>query len=195
MENPPFESQTSYACPTIGISYLRKVAPHIFVGAKMYNEGYSFRFDRVNLTNLFNLFGGSDSTYATQIRFKATYVFVGPIIDVGIGRHQYLHFYIMPAAGFMVQGSQTLRIYQLVGSTTLNDATWNTTNSIKHEVFRFNAGMVQPIRLSNNWHITINESIGSVTSLSDEKGTNGVPLKPNYYSLQIGLMRRYSNKG
>jgi len=189
--NPPYESQTSYARPTVGFSYLRRVGKHVYVGGKAYWESYSFRYDRVSVTNLFNLFGGGvDSTYATQIRFKASYVFVAPLLDLGVGKHQFFHFYIMPGAGFMVAGSQTTRIYQLAGATTISDNTQITTGSIHEVVFRFNAGMVQHIRVSNDWHITFNESIGAVTALSGLSGTNSISLMPNYYTLQVGLMKK-----
>ncbi len=190
MPTGPSEYQTSYACPTFGVSYLRRVQKHLYVGGKAYVESYSFRYDQVSRTGSY-LFGGTDSTHATQIRFKGTYLFLAPLLDLGLGKHQYFHFYIMPGAGILVNGSQSTRLYKLVGSATISDITQNTASVMNTVVFRFNVGLVQHIRLSNDWHITINESIGAVSDLSDQKGTNGLPLQPNYYTLQVGLMRKY----
>ena len=193
--NGPLESQSSNACSTFGVSYLTKMNKHLYIGGKAYYESYSFSYDRISDMNNYGLFGGGfDSTYGTHINFKASYLFLAPLFDIGMGRRQVFHIYAMPGMGILLNGQQSLRVYQTLNSVTQSDVTGNTSQDIYRLIFRFNVGLIQHIQLNNYWHLTFNESVGAVNVLSDEKGTNGVPLRPNYYTLQIGLMKKYHRR-
>ena len=149
----------------------------------------------IGCMNNYGLFGGGfDSTYGTHINFKASYLFLAPLFDIGMGRRQVFHIYAMPGMGILLNGQQSLRVYQTLNSVNQSDITSNTSQDIYRLIFRFNVGLIQHIQLSNYWHLTFNESVGAVNVLSDEKGTNGVPLRPNYYTLQVGLMKKYHRR-
>lgn len=195
--NGPLESQASYAHPSVGVSYLRKIGGHFFAGIRLQQESYSFVFQRLSYVPNFCIFGGgTDSSTATQVRFSGAYVFAAPLLDASLGRHGYWHFFVAPAAGLLVSGAQSTRMYARAGSTWLYDSSSNTSGSQHTVVLRFSAGITEHIRLNSNWHIVLTQSIGTLSALSATGGTNGVKLRPNDYSLLLGIMHKHhKNQG
>ena len=190
----PVERQISQPKPYIGINYLRKVSKHVYFGGKIYWETYSFKRDSTVNTDPINLFGPTGPIYKTEVTFRSSYLFLAPQMDIGLGKHQYLHFYIMPALGLLVNGNQSTRINESGASGVYFDSTRNTSGTIKEVILQLNFGLVQHIPLNNMWHLTVSESLSSIPSfipLSEKSGTNNMLLSPGGFSLQIGIMRKY----
>ena len=173
---------------TTGISYLRKVGGHVYLGAKIYWEQYSFVYEKDNIS--------SDDAGSDHVDHKSSYLFFAPTIDVGIGRRQRCHTYVSTALGNMVSGYQKTNVaYYGIGGPHF-DSTYTSSSSITHLIFRLNFGLVQHIRLDKLWHITISEGFSFMFSNLTvvDNVADLATIHPGYLSLQVGLMRKLKPK-
>lgn len=171
--------------------YLRKVARHVYVGARLYYEQYGI--DYSNTTT--DLAGG---VLGTQVSHKSNYIFAGPMIDAGVGRYrEYLHFYMSAAMGVLVGGSQSERNYYATDQNPqlAYDYTKDTHLSINNPIFRIGMGIKQHFPVSRMWQITLNEGYSFMPfgDLSSPDGVNDKSLHPGYVSFQVGVMRKFKD--
>lgn len=184
--------------PCFGIYYQRKTARHIYIGGQLFFRSYNFSNNRKTISNLFNLFGGgTDTTVGTQVNCKNNYLCIAPMIDIGLGKKEIIHLFFMPGIGVMTNGYMTTTYYKTHSENKVIDYndTYTTSSALNTIIFPVSYGMIEHIRLSNLWHITITESISNTLGpIADQKWTDNVPLKPNFLSLQLGIMHKYHHK-
>ena len=186
---------SSFTKPSIGISYLRKVGSHLFVGGKVDVETYNYNY-RYNVFVADFLFSNYTSSDITLVHCNSSYLCLGPQVDLGIGKRQLVHFFIEPAAGLLIHGSQTTDVSESVNGALVSDNYQNTTVYLRNVILKLNIGLTEHIPVSKLWHLTITETLGvlsSSTYLSQSEGTNNNNVVANNFSLKVGVMRKYKN--
>ncbi len=169
--------------------YMRKIAHHWYLGGDVKFEQYSF--DYGNSTS-----DGNSGTYGTNVIHKSSYINVGPVIDLGVGRtREYLHAYINAGVGFLLTGDQETRNYhETFNQPTVGyDNTEQTAYKINSFIFRIGCGLKQQFPLTNKWFATINESYSFMPfgDISQPTATGGANIHPGYLSLQFGIMHKF----
>lgn len=193
----PYESQKSATVPCFGISYMNKVGRHIFVGAKVFYNTYSFTFKHSELNNLFDLFVNVPvTTTSTEVTCKNHYISLAPLIDLGVGKRQYIHFFLMPGIGILANGNMSTYGYTNNPNpgTAPYDYYANTTSYLNKNILQVSYGMTEHFPLNKMWHLTLTETLCNQPSgltLADPKGTGDISLNRSYLSLQLGVMRKY----
>ncbi|MBC7555179.1 MAG: hypothetical protein H7257_14515 [Taibaiella sp.] len=173
-------------------NYLRKVNRHWYYGGLVAFEQYAFDFGRFRSDNR----GG---TYGTNVIHKSSYLNVGPMADVGIGRHrQYLHIYTYATLGFLLTGFQLTSDYHETNAYP-NERYYNSARTdfkINSLVFRFGAGLKQQFPITRTWQAIINESYSFMPfgDVSQPTATGGSNLHPGYITLQFGMMHKFKDK-
>ena len=174
----------------IGLNYLHKISNHFYAGSSFYFDQYSFSYGVNEIDTLKNR-GGS-------IAHRSSYFFVAPMLDLGIGRHQYLHTYIAVAYGFLIKGSQRTNTYYYTPLVTEYNNTYPTNTEINKQILRIDLGITQHIRIDNMWHITISECYsfipGTLTTLDNPINTS-LGVHPGYFNFKIGVMHKYIRTG
>ncbi len=187
------ERQRSDLSPAVDIIYLRKIAGHLFLGGKVGYETYSYTYTDNNFS-MGGLFGSPNILKVTTVGATNHYIFLAPVLDLGIGRHQYVHVQLRPSVGFFTQGAQTTEESEFDNEVQVSDRKYNTTSFLNATVFRLNIGFTEHLPLNKQWHLTLSESLGILnngTPLSQSAGTNNCNVTSNSFSLQLGIMRKY----
>lgn len=181
--------QAASAAPSVAISWLRKAGGHMYIGSKLTFNSYHFTYTS-NWNNT------SDSSAITTVVIKSTYVGIGPVLDAGIGKRQYVHLFLMPAINFLLKGSMSTEVYQNYAPTPPYNHTHTASGYLNPIMLYVNCGLVEHVPVNKEWHIMLTETLNMITRtpIADAKGTNGLTILPNYLSLQLGIMHKYHSR-
>ncbi len=177
-----YEYEHSSRCDfTIHANFLRKFGGHGYVGAKLGYEKYSFTYEQTDPTGIIQSI--DDKIH------KSSYLTIAPVIDIGLRKRQSVHIYFLGEMGIRLSGHEYTH-YVFDGRFSPHiDSTYRSTNDISPVIVRLGTGLVQHIRLNKLWHITIDEGFSfMLNNLS--KTVNETGIRPGYFSLQIGVIRK-----
>lgn len=164
--------------PSAGAYYLRKLDRHVYLGAELGLNANSFFYSKTN-------------GIKTQITHSSYYFTVAPMVDFGLGRHQYMHIFVELNMGFLTNANQTTTEYADVNAT-VPYASYNSMSSVSTFIFRPGFGLKQHFPLSRMWHVTFKEGFGfPATDLTHLGTTNDEAIHPGYITLQMGVMRKF----
>ena len=173
---------------TANAYYLRKVARHLYVGAKASFEQYGFDFEKTQSD-------GAGGTSGTNVLHKSAYLHFGPMVDAGIGRHrEYLHVYAFSTLGFLTTGYQFTRDYYRAQNPVLDyDNTSSSGFKQNSLIVRVGFGLKQQFPLAKMWYFTINEGFSFMPfgDLTQPDAAGGSNLHPGYLTLQMGFMHKF----
>ncbi len=162
--------------PMVGLDYLRKVDRHVYLGARLGLEAYSFYFSK------------TDSVKA-EIKHFSSYLTFAPTVDFGFGPHQYWHLFVAMTMGFLTNASETTGTYA-PGTYQDPSVTYNSSDQVSGFIFRPGIGLKQHIPINRFWHITISESFSYMaTDLTHVSNLGAV--HPGTVALQMGFMRKF----
>jgi len=171
--------------PMIGIDYMRKVDRHVYLGARLGLEAYSFYFSKTD-------------SIKQVIDHQSSYVTLAPTIDFGLGKHQYWHIYVGLSLGFLTNAHET---YYAEGTGNQPQPLPQPTkiDNVSSFIFRPGIGLKQHVPLNHYWHITFSEGYGVLLTDLTHLGKSEA-IHPGYLTLQMGFMRKfhrpkYMNKG
>ncbi len=173
------------------VYYQRKIAKHIYFGAKAAFEQYSFDYTKTQADGL----GGS---YGTVVSHTSSYLHVGPMVDVGVGRkREYLHGFLYATAGFLMSGAQTTRDYHETFSqpAAAFDNTHATDYKINGVIFRIGFGLKQQLPLSKLWYANFTEGFSFMPfgAVSQPDATGGTDIHPGNFTFQFGVMHKFKD--
>lgn len=169
--------------PSVGAWYLRKIDRHVYLGAELGLSAYSFFYSKTNTT-------GTVSP-KVQINHNSSFFTVAPMVDFGLGRHQYIHLFIDLAMGFQTNTNQETREYANADDLIPNSV-YNSQNVVSKFIFRPGFGLKQHFALSRMWHVTFKEGFSVLaTDLTHLGNTNDESIHPGYVTLQMGVMRKF----
>lgn len=171
-------AHSSDAKPMVSLNYLRKLDRHVYLGAKLSLESYAFYYSVTDNTK--NL--------RADVNHNSSYLFVAPMVDIGLGHSQLIHLYFSLPLGFNTSADESSKIFDQGSNTAYNFI--NTTSNVNKFVMRPTIGLKQHIPLMKNWHFTLNEGIGFMATdlTTASKITN---VNPSYLTIQMGLMRKF----
>ena len=164
--------------PNVGIYYFRKIDRHVYLGAKLCLDAYSFFYSKTE-------------DIKTQIDHNSSYFTIAPTVDFGLGRYQYIHLYVSLAMGFLTNGHEVTSQY-INGASDVPYNTYISSTNISNFIFRPGMGLKQHFPISKMWHITMNESFSVLATDLTHLGTNtNASVHPGYFNLQMGVMRKF----
>ncbi len=164
--------------PNVALSYMRKLDRHVYLGVKLGLEANSFFYSKTNGTKV-------------QIDHNSSYFTVAPTVDFGLGRYQYMHIFIAMNMGFLTNGNQTTSEY-INAAAPAPYTTYNSASTISSFIFRPGFGLKQHFPISKMWHVTMSEAFYYMaTDLTHLGNTNDEAIHPGYFSLQMGIMRKF----
>ena len=168
--------------------YLRKVARHWYVGGRAFFEQYSFNFTNTTAD-------GTGGVQGTEVMHKSSYFNVGPMLDLGVGRHrEYLHFYVSASVGFNLNAYQRVHTYDESANPLVAYSDYNDTHlRVNTAEFRFGMGIKQHLPVGKMWQLTFNEGYSFMPfgELSQPDGVNQKNLHPGYITFQFGVMHKF----
>lgn len=164
--------------PSVGAYYLRKIDRHVYLGAEFGLGAYSFFYSQTG-------------DIKTQITHNSTYFSVAPMVDFGLGRHQYIHLYIDLNMGFQTNANQTTSEYYSA-SDPVPYTTYNSVSNVAQFIFRPGFGLKQHFPLSKMWHVTFKEGFNfPANDLTHLRTATNENIHPGYVTLQMGVMRKF----
>ena len=170
--------------------YLRKVARHIYIGGKAAFEEYSFDYNKA-------ISDGQGGSIGTDVNHKSSYLHIGPMIDVGIGkRREYLHGFLFATVGLLMNGVQTTNDYHIQGAplATTNNF-YESDYKVNSAIVRIGFGLKQQLPLSKTWYFNFTEGYSFMPfgDLSQTNATGGADLHPGYFTFMVGVMHKFKD--
>ncbi len=159
--------------PTVEVNYMHQLNKWVSVGAKLAWQRYSFSYSYNKPT-----YAGIETEGAHT---KANYLFLAPVLDMGIGKKQIVHAYVSPAAGYLLAGKQGINDF-LYGS-------YNSDDKIEKFMFRLNLGLEEHVWKNANWHLVLNEGLSLISTPVSTLPTSKTDVRPGYVYVQIGLQK------
>ncbi len=181
----------NYAVFTGQLTYLRKISRHIYLGAKVGFEQYNFNFKKTQSDG----YGG---TMGTDMSQTSNYLQIGPLADVGIGRHrEYLHVFMAATGGFLLSGDQTTTDYDLnwVNPNLSRTTSAPTDSNLAGATFRIQMGLKQQLPVSKTWGAVFTEAFSFMPfgTLSDNKATGNYDIHPGYFTFMVGFTHKFKD--
>ncbi len=176
--------------------YMRKASRHIYWGVRLGVEQYSFDIDKKR-------YDGLGGYYGTSISNKSTYMSLGPMVDLGIGKYRhYLHAYTYASVGFALSRDQVTRDYYV--TPQINNAYDNARFSdvdVNGVIFRMGFGFRENLPVSKTWQITLHQSysfmpFGDISSAKGAGGTTqsmGINSHPGFVSVGVGAVHKFKD--
>ncbi len=162
--------------PTISMDYLRKIDRHVYLGAALGLEAYDFYYSKTQ-------------DYKVDIHHTSSYFTITPLLDFGLGRHQYMHIYVSTAMGFVTNTNEVTGIYT-PGSYNTPDHSYDSSPLVSGFIFRPGFGLKQHFPINKFWHITLSEGYSVlVTDLTHVANIGAV--HPAYLMFKMGVMRKF----
>ncbi len=162
--------------PTVSMSYLRKIDRHVYIGGALGLEAYDFYYSKT-------------ADYKVDIHHNSSYFTITPLLDFGLGRHQYMHIYISTALGFLTSVNESTGVYD-AGTYTTPASTYNSSTLVSGFIFRPGFGLKQHFPISKFWHITLSEGYSLLATDLTHVGSIG-PVHPAYLMFKMGVMRKF----
>lgn len=162
--------------PTISMNYLRKVDRHVYIGAALGLEAYDFYYSKT-------------ADYKVELYHNSSYFTLTPMVDFGLGQHQYMHIYVSAAMGFLTSVNETTGIYT-PGTYQTPDHSYNSSTEVSGFILRPGFGLKQHFPLSKMWHLTLNEGYSLLVTDLTHAGAIG-SVHPAYLMFQMGVMRKF----
>ena len=169
---------SAYMKPTISMNYLRMIDHHVYIGGALGLEAYDFYFSKT-------------ADYKVDIHHNSSYFTITPLLDFGLGQHQYMHIYISMAMGFQTNVNETTGIYA-PGSYQDADHSYNSSTQVSGFIFRPGFGLKQHFPISKFWHITLSEGYSLLATDLTHVGDIG-SVHPAYIMFKLGVMRKFHN--
>lgn len=170
--------------PSVGAWYLRKIDRHVYLGAELGLSAYSFFYSKTNNN-------GTVNSPKVQINHNSSFFTVAPMVDFGLGRHQYIHLFIDMNMGFLTSTNQETREYA-DADDLVPVSVYNSQNTVSKFIFRPGFGLKQHFPLSKMWHVTFKEGFSILaTDLTHLGNGNDEAIHPGYVTLQMGVMRKF----
>jgi hypothetical protein len=179
---------TSYYTPAVAGYYMARINRHIYVGAEVSYQRYSFLYTS-GITPKAVDFGD-----VINIRQKSSYLFFSPKIDFGIGYRKYLHLNFSAGGGIYMGGSSWTNKYEQIftlpaGTSFRSDtALYNTTYNIPSFIYRYAAGLSERIPTNKYWNIVFSQEFSYIARKLNYSGPN---LNTNYIAFTVGIMHKY----
>lgn len=143
---------------TIQIRALQNIDSLIEIGATLSYEQYDFTVGtRTPATN---------PTNGIDLDYSGNYIFLKPIVGIGIGPKRIFHFYVVPSLGVLTNGYESMRWYDK--NKPADKYTYAHSNGMNRLLFRIGLEAEQQLPLSGSWRVLINEgyqfAISKITS-------------------------------
>ena len=176
----------SYITPAFEGYHLWKVTEHLYMGGDLALQRYSFLYDMPAATNI--QYGD-----VVSIRQKASYLFLSPEIDIGIGYRKYIHVNISSGAGVIMSGKQwsneyAPRLATAGGNIGADTAAINTSFNVPRVVYRAGAGISERIPTHRYFNIMLSQEFTYVASNLDKTFPE---MHTSYFSFTVGIMHKY----
>ncbi len=186
-------SLNSNTVQELGVYLQKKITKRTSLGLDIYFQQYAVQYS-------FSSFQGVDYDYQKNINYYSAYTCIAPYFDLGIGITQKLHFYFIPAYGFMCNGYENtyISVMTMVGKSHNYSNTSAEIN--RNPIVQLNLGLKESFKLNNDWFLLVNEGIRYMpvsTNFSDgfkDIGGTTLNINPMHYSIQLGIMRAYHHK-
>jgi hypothetical protein len=164
--------------PTAHLWYHRKIDKHVYLGAALGVENYSFYYSK------------AVDTSRTDIMHRSTFITLTPTLDFGLGRHQRWHIFIGMDMGFRNHVQQTTSTFANQYQAT-PDMDTSTTQDVSKFIFRFNLGLRQQYPISKDWYITLSECLSATPTALTAAPAPINNLYPGYFMIQMGIMHKF----